>query len=95
MIVGSLRFTVRLHGCRSLKEKRKPRLSLSQKIRNNFRVSVSEVADQDVLNMLTIGVATVGPHRAPVEQVLRKVADFVEESGIGELVDEELHFERY
>lgn len=95
MIVGAIRLTLRLHGCRSLKEKRRPRQALAQKIRNAFSVSVSEVADQDVLNMLTLGVATVGPHRQPVEQVLERVADFVEESGIGELVDQELHIERY
>ena len=95
MIVGSIRLTIRLHGCRSLKEKRSPRQRISQKIRNRFKVAVSEVDTQDVWTLLTLGVATVGPERPLVERVLRDVADFVEELGEGELIEEILEIERY
>ncbi len=95
MVVGSIRLTIRLHGCRSLKEKRAPKQRIAQRIRNRFKVAVSEVDTQDVWTLLTLGVATVGPDRAPVERVLRDVADFVEELGEGELIEEVLEIERY
>lgn len=95
MVVGSLRLSIRLHGCRSLKEKRKPRQRITQRIRNRFKVAVSEVDTQEHWTELTLGVATVGPHAGAVERVLRDVADFVEELGEGELLEEVLEIERY
>ena len=94
VIVGSLRVTVRLHGVSSLKEKRRPRLMLIDRVRSRFKVAASEVADQDVLNLITLGFATVGPDAGVVEAVLRRIADFVEESGVGELIDETVHIDR-
>ncbi len=94
MVVGSLRLTLRLPGCRSLKEKRQPRQSITSRIRNTFKVAVAEVDDQDLWNSLVLGVAAIGPDRGPVERVLRDVADFVEELGIGELIGETVEFHR-
>ena len=90
MVVGTLRLCVRLHGCRSLKEKRRARRSLIDRIRNRHRVAVAEVDTQDVWTLLTIGVAAIGPDRGPVEQVLMAVANQVADSGQGELIDEDL-----
>jgi uncharacterized protein len=94
MIVGSLRLTLRLAGCRSLKEKRAPRRSITSRIRTTFKVAVAEVDDQDLWNSLVLGIAAVGPDRGPVERVLRDVADFVEEQGIGELIEEVVDIHR-
>lgn len=94
MVVGSLRLTVRLPGCRSLKEKRGPRRSITSRIRSTFKVAVAEVADQDLWNSLVLGIAAIGPDRGPVEQVLRDVADFVEDQGIGELIEEVVDIHR-
>ncbi len=88
MIVGSLRVTIRIEGVRSLKEKRGPRRMLTDRIRSRFKVAAAEVDDQDVLNLITLGFATVGPDRGVVEAVLRRIADFVEDSGVGELIEE-------
>lgn len=95
MVVGSLRFSLRLHGAHSLKEKRRPRRMLTDRIRSRFKVAVSEVADQDTLNLLTMAVATVGPDAVPVEAVLRAIIDFVEEVGEGELISERIELVRY
>ena len=94
MIVGSLRLTLRLAGCRSLKEKRAPRRSITSRIRTTFKVAVAEVDAPDVCNALVLGIAAVGPDRGPVERVLRDVADFVEEQGIGELIEEVVDIHR-
>jgi uncharacterized protein YlxP (DUF503 family) len=95
VVVGSLEVTLRLHGVRSLKEKRRIRQSVVSKLRNGFKVAVAETDDQDTWDALTIGVATVGPHRGPVEQVLRDASDWIAASGVGEVLDERLEIERY
>jgi uncharacterized protein YlxP (DUF503 family) len=88
MVIGSLRLVVRIHGCRSLKEKRRPRQRITERIRNKFRVAVAEVDSQDVWDLLTLGVAAVGPDRIAVERVLKQVAEFVADFGEGELIED-------
>ena len=95
MVVGSLRVTLRLHGVRSLKEKRSPRRMLTDRVRSRFKVAASEVADQDVLNLLTLAFATVGPDASVVEAVLRSIADHIEDAGVGELIDESVFLDRH
>lgn len=95
MVVGSLEVTLRLHGVRSLKEKRKIRQSLLSKIRTGFKLAAAEVDDQDTWDALTVGVAAVGPHRGPVEQVLRDACDYIANGDYGELLDERIEIERY
>lgn len=94
MVTGTLRLQVHLPGCSSLKEKRSSRQRISSRIRNSFKVAVAEVDTQDTWDMLTLGIAAIGPDRAPVESVLRKVADFVEDLGEGRLEREDLEFHR-
>ena len=95
MIVGSLEVTLRLHGVRSLKEKRRIRLSLLSKLRTGFKLAASETDDQDIWDALTIGIATVGPHRGPVQQVLRDACDYIANGDYGELLDDRMEIERY
>ena len=94
MVTGTLRLSIRLHGCRSLKEKRRPRQMLRDRIRNRFEVAVAEVADQDTWDLLTLGVATVGPDREPVERVLQQVAQMVEQEAVGELIEDSIVIHR-
>ncbi len=94
MVTGSLLLKIRLHGCRSLKEKRRPRQMLRDRIRSRFKVAVSEVSDQDTWNLLCLGVATVGPDPGPVQQVLQEVATLVAELGVGELIEDSIELHR-
>jgi uncharacterized protein len=94
VVTGTLLLRIRLHGCRSLKEKRRPRQMLRDRIRSRFKVAVSEVADQDTLNLLSLGIATVGPDPGPVQQVLQDVATMVSESGVGELIEDSIELHR-
>ncbi len=94
MVTGTLRLSIRLHGCRSLKEKRRPRQMLRDRIRNRFKVAVAEVADQDTWDLLTLAVATVGPDRGPVERVLQQVAQMVEQEAVGELIEDSIVIHR-
>ncbi len=94
MVTGSLLLRIRLHGCRSLKEKRRPRQMLRDRIRSRFKVAVSEVDDQDTWNLLSLGVATVGPDAGVVQQVLQDVATMVADLGVGELIEDSIELHR-
>lgn len=90
MTVGVARVTFRLHGNQSLKEKRKVIKSLVEKSRNRFGVSVAEVADQDVHQRATIGVAVIGSDGRILNSLLDRVLDFMESMGLAEMLDREI-----
>jgi len=75
MIVGTLEIHLRLDGCFSLKDKRQVLRSLMDKARRDFQVSIAEVADNDLWNVATIGVACIGNDATHVESILSKALD--------------------
>jgi uncharacterized protein YlxP (DUF503 family) len=74
MIVGSLRVRLLLREARSLKDKRQVVLSIKDRLRDRFNVSVAEVEDLDQRQLAVLGVAMVaneaGPIRAAFEQIV-------------------------
>jgi len=75
MIIGTLEIHLRLEGCYSLKDKRRILRSAIDRSRRDFRVSISEVADHDLWNVATVGVACVGNDAGVIESILTKVVD--------------------
>jgi len=66
---------LRLDGCESLKDKRRVLRSLIDRMRHDFNVAISEVADQDLWGNATIGVACVSNDARHAESVLQHVLD--------------------
>ncbi|MCE5244176.1 MAG: DUF503 domain-containing protein [Syntrophobacteraceae bacterium] len=89
MIVGIARITFRLQGNQSLKEKRRVVKSLIEKSQHRFSVSVAEVADQDVHQRATIGVAVIGSDARVLNSVLDRIVDFMESLGLAEIIGHE------
>ncbi|SMF19474.1 DUF503 domain-containing protein [Desulfovibrio gilichinskyi] len=87
MIIGVLSLEFRLHGNRSLKGKRKIALSLKQKLRNKFNVSVSETDAQDSHEKLVLAVVTVSGETRKVESRLSKALSMIEAISPAELVN--------
>lgn len=85
MIIGVLHLEFRLHGNRSLKGKRKVSLSLKQKLRNKFNVSVAEIDALDVHDKLVLGVVTTANESSRVESTLSKALAMVEAISPAEL----------
>jgi uncharacterized protein YlxP (DUF503 family) len=79
MVIGVLRFVLQIPAAGSLKGKRHVLRKVLDRIRARFNVSVAEVADNDLWQKATIGVAAVGNDRAFVNEVLDKVLRSVEE----------------
>jgi uncharacterized protein YlxP (DUF503 family) len=64
----------------SLKEKRRVLKSLITRLRNQFNVSVSEVDDQDLWQMATLGISCVSNNSQHIDDTLNKVLNFIEQN---------------
>jgi uncharacterized protein len=89
MIVGISRIGLVLPGNDSLKGKRSVVRKLLDRVRARFHVSAAEVADHDDHKRAVLGFCTVGADGRKVEQVLSRLLDFVEDSGLGQVVSTE------
>jgi uncharacterized protein YlxP (DUF503 family) len=86
MIVGVGVVEIRIHGSRSLKERRGVVRSISQRVRNRFNVSVSEVGGQDTWQRAELGVAVAGSDRTRVREVVERAVAFIEDLHLAEVV---------
>jgi uncharacterized protein YlxP (DUF503 family) len=72
----------------SLKEKRMIVKSLVAKLQNKFHVSVAEIDEQDVHQIIVIGVASIVPHNAMADRLMDEISEFVESNTEAEIVEE-------
>ena len=82
-------FRLRASWVHSLKEKRMIVKSLIAKLQNRYHVSAAEIEDQDVHQMIVIGVAVIVPHNAMADSLMDDISMFVEENTDAEILDEE------
>ena len=87
MKVGCCQVRFYLHGNNSLKGKRKVVLSMKDRVRNKFNVSISEVGDQDSWQNIQLGLAAVGPDAPYLDGLLKQAVDFLENLHLAELTD--------
>ncbi len=82
--------TFRLHApfVHSLKEKRMVVKSLVSQLQNRFHVSAAETDEQDVHQVIVIGVAAVVPHNAMADSVMEEISSFVESATEAEILEE-------
>ena len=82
--------TFRLHApwVHSLKEKRMIVKSMLAKLQNKFHVSAAEIDEQDVHQIIVIGVAAIVPHNAMADSVMDEISEFVELNTEAEILDE-------
>ncbi len=78
MNVGALRVRLRLPENHSLKGKRKILKSITSQVSNRFNVSIAEVDDQDLWQLVTLGVSCVSNDGRHANEVLSRVMDFIE-----------------
>lgn len=90
MVVGICRISFRLPGTRSLKEKRSIVRRLVERSRSRFNAAVAEVEDNDVLQRATIGFVVVSSSRVHAQQMIGRVAGFIEGMGLAVPLDREI-----
>jgi len=81
-----MRVTLRANWVHSLKEKRMVIKSLMQRLRNKFNISVGEVGEQDIHQILVIGIAGVCGSSAQVDSTIESIISFIEENTDAEIV---------
>ena len=91
MIIGALTLELNIPLAHSLKDKRQVLRSLQARLRNEFNVSVAEVAAQDKRQTGVIGVVCVASDRDYAHGLLMKVIAMVERLRLDcDLVDYEI-----
>ena len=89
MKIAVMTFSLRALWVHSLKEKRMIVKSIIAKLQNKFHVSAAEIDEQDVHQIIVIGVAAVVPHNAMADSLMEKISLYVEENTEAEIIDEE------
>ena len=87
MIVGTVEIRLSVREARSLKDKRRVLLSLKDRLRRSFNVSVAEVGNQDVIQSAILGVAQVSNDGRYTNGSLDKLVDAVRRFPAVQLVD--------
>ena len=86
MIVGAAAVEIHIHGSRSLKQKRGVVRSISQRVRNQFNLSVAEVGGWDRWQYAVLGLSTTGSDAVVVRRVLDRALEFIEELHLAEVL---------
>ncbi len=87
MIVGTVEIRLHLQDARTLKDKRRILLSLKDRLRNSFNVSVAEVGNNDFINSAVLAVAQVGNDSRYINGTLDQVLQAVRRNPAARLVD--------
>ncbi len=86
MIVGLCTVELFIPDGHSLKAKRQVLLSLKDRLRDKFNVSVAEVGEQDLWQKAVLGIACVANEGAYVNQVLDQAVNLIRSVPSVELV---------
>ena len=89
MRIAVMTFRLRGSWIHSLKEKRMVVRSLISKLQNKFHVSAAEIDEQDIHQIIVIGVASIVPHNAMADSLMEEISLFVEENTEAEIIDEQ------
>ena len=88
MNIAAMTFRLRASWVYSLKEKRMIIKSLITKLQSKFHVSVAEIDEQDIHQIIVIGVAAIVPHNAMADSLMEEISLFVEENCEAEILEE-------
>lgn len=62
--------------------------SLITQLQNKFHVSAAEVDEQDIHQIIVIGVAAVVPHHALADSLMEEISQFVETATDAQILEE-------
>nr|MBI3613456.1 DUF503 domain-containing protein [Nitrospirota bacterium] len=86
MIVGLCTVELYIPDAHSLKAKRQVLLSLKDRLRDKFNVSVAEVGEQDLWQKAVLGIACVANEGTHVNRVLDQAVNVIRSVPLVELV---------
>jgi hypothetical protein len=90
MVVGSLSVRLLLRQARTLKDKRQVVRSISDRLRNEFNVSVAEVDAREQCQVAVLGIAMAGEQAYRVRTALEKIVEALRSHPTAELIGHEI-----
>jgi uncharacterized protein YlxP (DUF503 family) len=88
MNVGICRLKLHISESQSLKDKRRIVKSIITRLKNQYNISIAEVDDQDLWQLVTLGISCVSNHDQHVDEILSRVMSFITNNYPGlEIVD--------
>ncbi|MBI2846974.1 MAG: DUF503 domain-containing protein [Chloroflexi bacterium] len=78
MNIGACIVRLRLPENQSLKGKRQVLRSITTRVRNKFNVSVAEVDDNHLWQIMTLGITCVSNDSRHANEMLSKVVDYID-----------------
>ena len=87
MIIGILEIKLHAPYVHSLKEKRMIVRSITAKLKKTYNISVCETTEQDIHQIIVIGIAALASHSAACDSILDQIIDYVEEHCEAEIID--------
>ncbi len=87
MIIGTAEIKLYASWVSSLKEKRMVVKSIIAKTQHKFNVSIAEVAEQDTLQSIVLGIACVTGTVRQADSILHHVIEFIEDNTEAEILD--------
>ena len=77
MNTGVCRIKLHIPQNQSLKQKRRVIKSLTARLRNQYNISISEVDDQDLWQIATLGISCVSNNSNHIDETLTKVVNYI------------------
>lgn len=90
MLIGVCKVIISIPESFSLKEKRKVKRSIVDKVRAKFNVSIAEVDSQDIWNELVLGISIVSTESKHIYEVMSEVIKVIEDHKEAEIIDYEI-----
>lgn len=87
MTVGLLQLIIMIPGSSSLKDKRRVLLSLKDKLRKRYNISISEVDHHDKWQKSTLAIAKVDKERSMMDKAFCNIVDYIRDFNNVELID--------
>ena len=95
MRVIVMKVSLRANWSHSLKEKRMIVKSIISKLQNKFNISVCEIENQDIHNLITIGIAGIALDSKVCDSTIDNIINYIEDITDAEIIDIEQEVNLY
>lgn len=87
MVVGILKIKIHIPWSHSLKEKRSVVKSICRRVKNKFNVSVAEVEEQDLHQIIVLGISYITNEGAQADRIAESVLNFIQSNIDGDIIE--------
>ena len=87
MRVIVMKVSLKADWAHSLKEKRMVVKSIIAKLQNKFNISVGEIENQDIHNLITIGIASIALDAKVCDSTIENIINYIEEITDAEIIN--------